>query len=178
MDTRRKGGAKAVELTSLEIPLAELRRGDAPKNAKRAFDAADETLRDIPLACTADCSFAELATVFWLFIMKGQLGSLAAAPSALVLPAVAEHAPEEGSAANEHFDRERAGAGCSRIGRSLRGAGSSSLEPPMAQPRRGIARRAWHERAAAASAAAPSFFDLAALDAAGPKPHEWVGCVF
>jgi hypothetical protein len=48
----------------------------------------------------------------------------------------------------------------------------------MAQPRRGIARRAWHERAAAASAAAPSFFDLAALDAAGPKPHEWVGLRF
>ena len=86
VDTRRKGGAKAVELASLEIPLAELRRGDEPKNEKHAFDAADGGSKRGGLKDTAPghvwLTVGAADAMHWLQVERKAAGSSGAALSA------------------------------------------------------------------------------------------------
>ena len=86
VDTRRKGGAKAVELVSLEVPLAELRRGQEPKNEKRAFDATDGGSKRGGLKDTAPghvwLTVQAADAMHWLQVESRAAGSSAAAPLA------------------------------------------------------------------------------------------------
>ena len=86
VDTRRKGGAKAVELASLEIPLAELRRGDEPKTEKRAFDAADGGSKRGGLKDNAPghvwLTVNAADAMHWLQVESKAAGSSGVAPSA------------------------------------------------------------------------------------------------